>query len=615
MDYLRYLNAFIDEANENVHALNRFLLELEQTSGNPALLNGLFRSAHTLKASSQTMGFQRISRLTHEMENIISAIQDDRIALNSYVFDLLFRIVDCFENFLFHIFEFGNEGGSGYEELLVEIATLNGGGISASRAARGDKTAGAGGADGAAGAAGTVRPAGATGADSKINKADISGDAGNSIRNDIKASSAANDIINYNGAASYASSRAPMPAALLPYNPDERAAIQSALADGRQVYEIKIILVRDCLMKAARAFIIIQMFEKFGEILHSEPNIEDIEDERFGSEFIVTLIAGAHTKSLQGIIAGLSEIEKFEITEIKPDFFYAQSLGEGRITDGADAGTTHIRPRVDWQSDMQNKTVRIGLYQLESLQARVSELSKTVADLIDSLPKPIIKQLASQIARLEEGTACLENVIARINTAPLADIFDRFPRIFAELTKKLGKQARLKISGGETICDIGIVSCLTQPLLHILRNSIDHGIENANERIAKGKPAMGLVIVNACSGNDEIIIEVTDDGAGIDVSKLREKAIKAGAISEARAKTISNDEVLKLVFLPSLSTREQVSMFSGRGVGMDVVKAKVEEMGGTVEIASEEGSGTKIIIRIPYTVSVFDTLLMEASAN
>ena len=704
MDYLRYLNAFIDEANENVHALNRYLLEMEQTSGNPALLNGLFRSAHTLKASSQTMGFSRIARLTHEMENIISAVQEGRASLDSYLFDLLFRIVDCFESFLFHIFEFGNEGGSGYDELLNEIASLNigddanhvendvhpanGDGASSitvaatPAAAAGTRAAtsyvattraASAQTESAAAANTTARAATATSANHAATAAaQLTAPATRaSATSATTATSATSDA-----SASASAASAPAPAAgengdffamrpdhhpmesLPSFNSTERASIQEAFDNSNRAYEIKIELARDCLMKAARAFIIIQTFEKYGEIIRSDPKIDDIEDERFGSGFSITLLTGVPAETLHSIIGGLSEIEKYVIVDIKPESLFAPAApaataspagrpfsGDGNANSGGNVGSggktgsggnagktgktvktskvgngaakpqetisARIRPRADWQAEMQGKTVRIGLYQLDSLQVHVSELSRMVTDLIERLPKQLVKQLADPIERLEESAACLEGAIARINTAPLSDIFDRFPRIFSELTKKLEKQAEIVINGGETRCDVSLVSCLTQPLLHILRNSIDHGIEIPDARLEKGKPAEGLVTVNAYSDGEEVIIEVEDDGAGIDVGKLRAKAIKAGVLSEAEAKTISDEKALNLVFLPSLSTREQVSMYSGRGVGMDVVKAKVEEVGGSVEIASEIGAGTKITIKMPYSVSVFDALLVK----
>ena len=481
MDYFKYFNAFIDEANENVHALNHYLLELEQTSGNPVLLNGLFRSAHTLKASSQSMGFQRMANLTHEMEDVISDVQKGLITLNRHIFDLLFRIIDCFESLLFHICEFGSEGSSGADELLEEIAALRGKPFSGFAYA----------ADSPSG----IVPAAAIGETAGKIKEIHAGLPNN--RDDLP------------GGAIHIKQKpiAPAPA----YNAYRQISQRNVFDEGLSVYEIKVVLDRDCLMKAARAYIIIQALEKQGEIVRIEPDMEAIEDERFDYEFTVTLLSAAGTNTLQSVISGQSEIENFAIAEIETP------AGSG--------------------------------------------------------------------------------------VAPLADIFDRFPKIFAELTKKLGKQAELVINGGDTLCDSGIVSGLRQSLLHILRNSVDHGVEAPETRLAKGKAAKGLVEINAYSNGGELVIEVIDDGAGIDLDMVREKAVKAGIISEFDAGAISKESILNLIFQPMLSTREYVSMYSGRGIGMDVVKAKTEELGGAVEIVSEEGRGTKIILRMPYAVN------------
>jgi two-component system chemotaxis sensor kinase CheA len=265
--------------------------------------------------------------------------------------------------------------------------------------------------------------------------------------------------------------------------------------------------------------------------------------------------------------------------------------------------STFSRARCEPHPGYRGRTVRIGICQLDYIQNRVFRLTKSASELIRILPKQLAKQLSGPIKQLEYDVSGLEDALSKLNTVPLADIFDRFPKIFAELTEKLNKKADLVIRGGDTRCDISFVAGLTQPLLHILRNSVDHGVESAEDRIAKGKPANGLVTVNAYSEGEEIIIEVEDDGAGVDVEKVRAKAVKDGIVTESEALNMPTEAVLNMIFLPSFSTREQVSMYSGRGVGMDVVREKTEELGGTVGIVSTGGRGTKIYIKLPYAVS------------
>lgn len=529
MDYLKYLNAFIDEANDNVHSLNRRLLELEQSPGGRASLDGLYRAAHSLKASSQTMCFNKMARLMHETEFLISGVRDGRIKPDGRLFDLLFRCVDCYESFLFHLCEYGSEGGDGYEEILGEIIGLYG--------ESGEFISYCG-----------ERPSAAT----------LAADGANGP-----------NVLNAPNGTFFGK---PV------YSPGESEALLAEARGGKRIYEIGITLIKDCLMKAARAYIIFSALEKRCKILKTSPDAEDIESERFGDSFSATVATEASFDRLRDIIAGLSEIEFFDIYELQYD----------EISAGAEAYTIG-----------KGRTVRIDIYQLDALQAFVSELSLRASNLAGLLPRPYTADIASAVGKLESAAANVGGAASKLRTTPMTDTFARLIILCGEASKEMGKEADLVVNGSETRCDVGLISPLTQILTHIVRNSVDHGIEPPAARAAAGKPARGRIGVSARSDETGLVVEAEDDGAGIDLRKVADKAVENGALSREQIRAMPRDELINLVFAPSFSTREQVSMYSGRGVGLDVVKTKTEEYGGFVEIESKDGLGVKITLRFP----------------
>jgi len=552
----------MDDVNENMQSLNRHLLALEQSSASPSILNELFRAVHSLKASAQTMGFSHMAGLAHEMENYIISLQENQNVLDGHTYDLLFRCLDIFENHIQHILDKGEESGADFSELIAEMSAWQN----------------------------KHDPPATGGADSGADDEDA-------------------EIL--------------------------RLALREAFIAGKHVYKIKVTISDECIMKAVRAFVIIQALKKHGAIVCSIPGEQDIEEERFDSDFTAAVQSDAGEEALRGVIAGFSDIKHFDVTELYisdlQDMRKSCEAGkQGHTEQAAPGNTPHAGPDVNQiglagnenakgrepqtagpggarpakteasrQVEFAGRTVRVDSNRLDALEDNVAELGGNINDFFGMLKKPLAKPLEDSAARLINSAAGVENAVYVLNTTPLSDALARLPLICADLTDELGKQAEFIMNVGDTRCNINIVTGLTQSLTHILRNCVDHGIEPPGIRAAAGKARVGMVRLGACYEGGELIIEVEDDGAGVDIGKTRKKAVSLGILSEAEAAAMHGDDVMQLIFLPMFTTREHVTLYSGRGVGMDVVKAKTEEIGGSVVIKSEEGRGTKIILRFP----------------
>ena len=518
MFYLKYLNAFIDEAYENVRSMDRCLRELKKSAGSSAPVNELFRSAHTLKASALSLGFDHIAELAHGMENVLLAVLEGRIHSDGRLCDVLTRCENCFRRYLEHIADSGEEGAGDCDGILNEFESM-------------DARPGTGGS----GAAYTAPQAHAV--------------------------NLAND-------------------------PDLRDIFRRAAGSGRRVVEIRVVIARECVLKAARAYITVQALEKSGEIIRLVPGLDDIENDRFGHEFTATLLRDADAAPLDGLIAGLSDIESYDITEIDG----APPARETAGMAGAEAGG-HI--------EFQGKTVRVDFERLDLLRSQMSGLNAAVECLAAQVHDCPEEPLGAAIAHLALVRDEIGRNIYMLHTAPMFDVYARLPQLCADLMNELGKHAELTLNDGDLRCDINYVSCLTQSLIHILRNSVDHGVESPEEREAAGKPAMARITVSAFYDGGELVVVAQDDGAGVNLENARRKAVAAGIFGEEESYSIPKDELIQLIFLPMFTTRDQVSLYSGRGIGMDVVKARTDELGGTVSIDSEERRGTKITIRLP----------------
>lgn len=390
--------------------------------------------------------------------------------------------------------------------------------------------------------------------------------------------------------------------------------IKKAEAEGLDAYNIEIRLSPNCMLKSARAFIVVNTLETMGEIIHSNPSIEDIEDEKFDLTFSLIFISKEEEKKIKDSINSISELENINITPIKETDVNDKEIEfleeDNRSKDASNIveknGTRHFE-----RQNKVGKTVRVDIDRLDNLMNLVSELIiiKTRMDELSDISNK--ENMTEAIEYLERITTSLHDAVMKVRMVPIERVFNRFPRMVRDLSKELNKEINLQMYGEETEVDRTVIDEIGDPLIHIIRNSIDHGIETPEERVKLNKPKEGNVILKAYPDGNNVVIEVVDDGRGIDAAKVRKKAVEKDLISLEESETLSEDDIISLLFQPGFSTSDEVSDVSGRGVGLDVVKSKIESINGSIEIETQQNIGTKFIIRIPLTLAIIQALLIK----
>lgn len=390
--------------------------------------------------------------------------------------------------------------------------------------------------------------------------------------------------------------------------------IKKAEAEGLDAYNIEIRLSPNCMLKSARAFIVVNTLEAMGEIIHSNPSIEDIEDEKFDLTFSLIFISKEEEKKIKDSLNSISELENINITPIKETDVNDKEIEfleeDNRSKDASNIveknGTRHFE-----RQNKVGKTVRVDIDRLDNLMNLVSELIiiKTRMDELSDISNK--ENMTEAIEYLERITTSLHDAVMKVRMVPIERVFNRFPRMVRDLSKELNKEINLQMYGEETEVDRTVIDEIGDPLIHIIRNSIDHGIETPEERVKLNKPKEGNVILKAYPDGNNVVIEVVDDGRGIDAAKVRKKAVEKDLISLEESETLSEDDIISLLFQPGFSTSDEVSDVSGRGVGLDVVKSKIESINGSIEIETQQNIGTKFIIRIPLTLAIIQALLIK----
>ena len=576
MDVSQYLEIFIDETKEHLQSLNEQLLILEKEPENADTINEIFRAAHTLKGMSGTMGYKRMQNLTHNMENIFSEIRNGKMSVTATIVDLLFKGLDALENYLSNISSTGDEGTEEYTDIISQLDVCLKQGL-------GEMPAAAPAANAAAAVAVEEKAEAATEASAK-----------EKFRN-------------------------------FKYADHEKHAMNEAIATGQHAYGITVYIQETCLLKAARAFLVFKTLEGLGTVIKSEPAVQDIEDERFDFDFSMVLITKESLEAVKKAIMSVSEVDSVYVAEIKaeeiamPKEEAAEKMAEttsGAVAAQAVQAAPEKKQAEKTSKPVVNRSVRVDIEKLDDLMNLVSELIIAKNGLVsinnaDDTAKQDNSGFNEQIEYLERITTNLHTSVMKVRMVPLESVVNRFPRMIRDLSKKLDKKMELYISGEDTELDRTVIDEIGDPLLHLLRNAADHGLETNEERAALGKPETGSVILNAFQEGNNVVIEVKDDGKGIDAEKIKQKAIAKGTITAEQGEAMSDKEIIDLLFRPSFSTAEKISDVSGRGVGLDVVKTKIESLGGDVEVRTTLGQGSNFIIRLPLTLAIIQSLMVE----
>ncbi|MBQ1392747.1 MAG: chemotaxis protein CheA [Lachnospiraceae bacterium] len=580
MDVSQYLEIFIDETKEHLQNLSDQLMILEREPDNTDTINEIFRAAHSLKGMAGTMGYKRMQRLTHDMENVFSEIRNGTIKVQPEMVDVLFRGLDALENYLDVIINSGDEGDEDNDDIIRDLNSFL-------KGEDGDTSV------------------------SAPKKQDVKEEKKKTTEESDETSVFKNmQVADF-----------------------EQHAIQKAKDEGQNIFGIRVIVDENCILKAARAFLVFKALEEIGDVIKSIPDVQYIEDEKFDQEFTVLIITKEGEEAVKDTIMNISEIAKVIVEAFDLELTVEQNIEKSDTTSNTQTATAKQSTATATATDKKtkkkandkktggkpvvNRSVRVDIEKLDVLMNLVSELiiaKNGLVSLNAGGGRGESKNNSSfneQIEYLERVTTNLHESVMKVRMMPIESVVNKFPRMIRDLSKKLDKKMELYMTGEETELDRTVIDEIGDPLMHLLRNSADHGLESNEERVKAGKPEVGSIYLDAYQDGNNVVIEVRDDGAGIDLDKVRRKAIEKGTITEEQAETMTDNDLIALLFKPSFSTADKVTDVSGRGVGLDVVKSKIEGLGGDIECKTVRGEGSTFTIRLPLTLAIITALMVE----
>jgi len=394
------------------------------------------------------------------------------------------------------------------------------------------------------------------------------------------------------------------------YDEYELSVLEESLSQGYNVYEILVELRSDCMLKGVRAFMVFDTLSKTGEIVKSTPAVDQLEEENFDQSFTVTYLTKLSMDEVEKAILAISEIDKVKLSELTIENLRNRNSNVVQASKKEESSTEHGDASRNLGLQ-RTKSIRVNIEKLDSLINLFEELiidRGRLEEITKEINHPVLKETVEKISRVSSD---LQSIVLNLRMVPVSTVFNRFPKMVRQLARNLQKKIQLVISGEETELDRTVIDQIGDPLVHLLRNSIDHGIEMPEERLTKGKPEEGTILLKAYHSGNHVFIEISDDGGGINIEKVLNKAIKNGLVDEKTAKNLSNEEIIEFIFSPGFSTSEQVSDLSGRGVGLDAVKNKIEQLGGTISVKTEKGQGSRFIIQLPLTLSIIAVMLVE----
>ncbi|MBR6665942.1 MAG: chemotaxis protein CheA [Lachnospiraceae bacterium] len=572
MDVSQYLEIFIDESNEHLQNLNTQILNLETEPENMDTINEIFRAAHSLKGMAGTMGYKRMQNLTHDMENVFSEVRNGHIKVAPGMIDILFQCLDALDEYVTNIKDSADEGTNDNESLIKQLNAI------------------------------------------LENKGEIPEQTSEEPKSSAK-TAPANDE---NGDKKWLN---------IVLDSSQVNVIQAAFDMKKNVYGITVVVQDTCILKAARAFLVFKAVEEKGEVVVSNPPAKDIEDEKFDKDFSLIVIsdksldevikAAAYVSeiaSVTGDVIDLSKMKKPQSTNTKKEETKPAAADKAvNVEPKASAKPADKKSSNSGSKPVVNRTVRVDIEKLDVLMNLVSELIIAKNSLVSTTSQEQSQDDAfnEQIEYLESVTTNLHESVMKVRMVPIESVVSKFPRMIRDLSKKLDKKMELYMTGEDTELDRTVVDEIGDPLMHLLRNSADHGLESAELRAERGKPEIGSIFLDAYQDGNNVVIEVRDDGNGIDVDKVRNKAIERGTITQEQAANMTDKEIIDLLFLPSFSTAKAVTDVSGRGVGLDVVRSKIESLSGEVEVRSKLGEGSTWTIRLPLTLAIIQALMIE----
>lgn len=556
---------FIEEAEELLENLNRRLLELERRKDAPELVHEVFRLTHSLKSEAALIGLPHLSRVSHRLEDVFERVRSGKLSLSKALMDRIFACSDLLAEMLGRIIRGADDSGFDTRLIFEELDRLS--------APDGPPVAGG--------------PAGKR-------------SAGEALR----------------------------------LNAFEQAQVREAASRGERLYLLDFRVAEDEPMKYPRAYLVFNKLEQLTNVIKTLPDLggrgspaggAGEEDDRVYGRVSVLLATHRSAEELERAVK-IDQVDGARWKLLDPASLLEEAAAPPEDSQ-ASGGTAEGRPRapparqeagaqgeaekpVAAPGRPERTTIRVETRKLNDLWQLIGELiinrsrlSRIIGNLhgADETCRKNLEQYADSLDRIVAG---MQQAMMETRMVPISVIFNKFPRLVRDLTHKLGKEAELELRGEETAIDRGVVEALSDPLTHLIRNSLDHGLEPAEERARLGKPRLGRIAVRAWQEGGKVYIEISDDGRGLDLVKIRQKA---GA-----SPGLSDEETVDLIFRPGLSTKESVTDLSGRGVGMDVVATRIrQDLGGQVAVRSEAGKGTAFTIVLPLALNILNTLIVS----
>lgn len=561
MDASEFKDVFAAEAHEYLQALNQYLLRLENNPDDRAALNEMFRAAHSLKGMSGTMGYQELADFTHQIESVLDLLRIGELSATEPVVNVLFSAIDGLQTLLEKTL---------LEEELPDLRHL---------AAELRKLM------------------------QKRDNLEIS------LKHQEDSQKLAESSID------------------ITFEDFELEVVQSAANEGYLPYKIVIRLRPKTLLKSVRVYTVFQALEQVGTIIKSNPPAQDLEDEKFDLEFAVILLSQKDRETIANTVERISEIEYVSVTPIE---FVPSKPAAQAVSPQENQPSSELAAAVEKTSPAQqhaksapvlsrgafvDRYIRVETERLDGLINLIGELVISKTQVMEIQTEMLTDNTKNALVQLDRITTELQYAAMKLRMVPIKQVFDRFPRLVRDFAQTYGKEINLEIVGEETELDRSLVNQIADPLVHLVRNSIDHGIETTEQRLALGKSAEATLRLSAFHEGGHVIIQVYDDGQGLELERIKESAIEKGLLPPNYSGDLTMEQAVDLIFRPGFSTNKAVTDVSGRGVGMDVVKSIVEGLSGQVEIESSPGEGTCVTIKLPLTLAIIKALLVTCGSQ
>lgn len=564
-----YREVFLEELEEQLQLMDEEILKLENEGESAQVIQSLFRAAHTLKGSSAAMGLDFMKQLTHEMEQLLDLVRSGKRRVTEMLIDRLFHALDHLKLLKLDFMDGGSGSGIDITACIEQLKSFAGAGDEQEEIP------------------GVPRPQQAQPRES-----------GSPEPFDRKPE--------------------------LPFHTRLKAG--ECLDQGRQVNWVRVEIAKDCPIKGARAFVIQSGLAEMGEVLFSQPELEELEKLDEGDPKpveIAFLLAGeSDAKTVEEQVAQFMDVSAVHAASVVAEDIELVNLEAALSTsrrekDEAVSSTGASPGKVKSQS-----TIRVSVERLEHLMNLVGELviDQTRIEQVERVQRrrftdDSIDELEHISDHLSRIIGDLQETVMKTRMLPIEQLFNRFPRMVRDLARDLQKDIEFVMEGKDTELDRTLIEEIADPLIHLIRNAIDHGIERPEVRRANGKSGKGVLTIRAAHEDNQVAIYVEDDGAGIDAAKIRASAVAKAVITEEEASFLSDRESYELIFRPGFSTAAVVSDVSGRGVGMDIVKSHIEKLNGLIEISTEPGKGTSFKIKLPLTLAIIEGLLVRLSGQ